>query len=129
MAWMATPGPWVEQTLSAAAMQDISQGFQGRDNALSLHWCIAIFGLIQMVLSQFPTTHTMRHVTPLATLGTLAFAVCAAIQVVFNGACFAWSSIFPGSTELEITTDQGMQRRKFLLLGCTEHAYVRCRCV
>jgi len=73
------------QLASALMLKDISQGFQGRDNALSLHWCIAIFGLIQMVLSQFPTTHTMRHVTPLATLGTLAFAVCAAIQVVFNG--------------------------------------------
>lgn len=67
-------------------VQDISQAFRGLDRGLNLQACIAIFAALQLLLSQLPSTHAMKHLTTLATLGMVAFAICVAIQALINGA-------------------------------------------
>ena len=49
-------------------------------------WWLLAFGLIQMVLSQIPTMHHLRHLNAVATLMTAVWTVMIAVECFRTGA-------------------------------------------
>lgn len=66
-------------------MQSIYTLYQPSTN-LTLQEFIIMFGALQLILSQLPNIHTLRHVNILATFCTIGFSATVVGLCIHNGA-------------------------------------------
>lgn len=71
--------------LFAPTLQQLHQSLNPEASNVPIAWWLLAFGLIQLVLSQIPTMHHLRHLNAVATAMTAVWTVMVAAECFRTG--------------------------------------------
>ena len=89
---MGHPSNNEHNVLFAPTLQQLHQSLNPEAGNVPIAWWLLAFGLIQLVLSQIPTMHHLRHLNAVATIMTVVWTVMVAAECFRTGAHVALSS-------------------------------------
>ena len=114
----------VHNVLFAPTLQELHQSLNPEAGNVPIAWWLLAFGLIQLVLSQIPTMHHLRHLNAVATIMTVVWTVMVAAECFRTGVHVAFtlcSAVCDSVEQLDWLSNQHIMH--VVIASCTDKQF------